>query len=227
MQKKFSITRKSSMLRSKNKLLVFSLSWFLSGCSSLSEFCPFGGDDENDSMAIVVYSMPVVVDLDYQNIPGSQDTVIIKGAYQHALTLAGTVHPDYPSAQQIGTASIGLIDRPAPLRETIHFDFNQSSISMGERYKLDEFIEKIDPKTLDHILVEGHTDAKGTLRYNNNLSIRRAKTVRDYLVQMGIEKQKISIEGFGETAPETSNRSESERAMNRRAVIIPTKKYSP
>ena len=54
---------------------------------------------------------------------------------------------------------------------------------------------------LDLILVSGHTDRLGTEAYNQNLSVRRADAVRDYLVSKGVPKDKIESIGMGEKQP--------------------------
>jgi outer membrane protein OmpA-like peptidoglycan-associated protein len=65
--------------------------------------------------------------------------------------------------------------------------------------------------------VEGHTDAIGSDAYNQGLSERRANAVRDVLVeQHGIDVNRVSAVGYGESRPVADNDSESGRAINRR-----------
>jgi OOP family OmpA-OmpF porin len=54
---------------------------------------------------------------------------------------------------------------------------------------------------LELVLVTGHTDRIGTTKYNQKLSERRADAVRDYLVSLGIARDKIETLGMGETQP--------------------------
>ncbi|MDR2733935.1 MAG: OmpA family protein [Spirochaetota bacterium] len=70
------------------------------------------------------------------------------------------------------------------------------------------------------ILVEGHTDNTGGSAYNRTLSEQRAQTVLRYLVQRRIEEQRMSVRGFGSSAPAVSNATEEGRARNRRVEFI-------
>ena len=66
------------------------------------------------------------------------------------------------------------------------------------------------------VAIEGHTDNVGNKIENLYLSQERAKSVYDFLIQSGIQKQRLSYEGFGEEIPIVSNYNEEGRALNRR-----------
>jgi outer membrane protein OmpA-like peptidoglycan-associated protein len=68
--------------------------------------------------------------------------------------------------------------------------------------------------------VEGHTDSTGTPAINQKLSEQRAYTVRDYLVQQGVDIGSITGAGFGETMPIAENTTAAGRQKNRRVEII-------
>ena len=68
--------------------------------------------------------------------------------------------------------------------------------------------------------VEGHTDSIGSDEYNQQLSERRAESVRDYLVQQGIAADSVSASGFGKTAPVASNDTPEGRQQNRRVELV-------
>ncbi|MGL5101189.1 MAG: OmpA family protein [Plesiomonas sp.] len=69
------------------------------------------------------------------------------------------------------------------------------------------------------ITVIGHTDDRGSQRYNQSLSEQRAHAVADYLAEQGIAKEELSVQGFGELQPIASNTTEDGRAQNRRVEI--------
>ena len=71
-----------------------------------------------------------------------------------------------------------------------------------------------------HFSVEGHTDNTGSVATNNELSLRRAMTVRDYLVGQGMAAARIDVAGFGSSNPITDNLSADTRARNRRVEIV-------
>ena len=71
-----------------------------------------------------------------------------------------------------------------------------------------------------HVAVEGHTDAVGGDEYNQDLSERRAQSVRDYFVQQGIPGNAIEARGFGKTQPIASNDTAEGRQQNRRVELV-------
>ena len=70
------------------------------------------------------------------------------------------------------------------------------------------------------LVVEGHTDAKGSETYNLDLSARRAEAVRSYLVSQGVDQNRIRSQGLGFTRPIADNKSAEGRANNRRVEIV-------
>ena len=71
-----------------------------------------------------------------------------------------------------------------------------------------------------NLIVEGHTDSRGSESYNQGLSQRRADAVRDYLVKRGYPADRIQSRGKGEGSPIANNASPEGRANNRRVEII-------
>ena len=68
--------------------------------------------------------------------------------------------------------------------------------------------------------VEGHTDNVGNAAANNELSLRRATAVRDYLISQGVAASTIDVAGFGSSRPEADNSTAEGRARNRRVEIV-------
>jgi outer membrane protein OmpA-like peptidoglycan-associated protein len=71
-----------------------------------------------------------------------------------------------------------------------------------------------------HVAVEGHTDSVGGDEYNQELSERRAQSVRDYFVQQGIPSNAIEARGFGKSEPIASNDTAEGRQQNRRVELV-------
>ena len=71
-----------------------------------------------------------------------------------------------------------------------------------------------------HLIAEGHTDSVGGEAYNQNLSERRAASVRDYLAQQGVPAASMTSEGFGETQPVATNQTAAGRQLNRRVELV-------
>lgn len=211
-------------MKSFNKLpIAILVGMAISGCSSMPN-CPFEAYGDNcERITIVAYLPPVIADLDYKNIRGSQNQVIVQGGFQHALSVSGqkkaTEQTVTPQLQSFALAPV--TDNAILETETVSFEFDHASIPVSELDKLSNFLRRIDSPSLMHIQVEGHTDSKGSAKYNNKLSIKRAKAVRDCLVQHGVQSSKISHKGFGEAFPLEANDTEAHRSKNRRTEIIP------
>ena len=208
-------TRKLFM-KNFNKLpFALLIGMVISGCSLMQS-----SHDDCDQITIIALLPPVVVDLDYKDIRGSQNQVIVQGGFQHALAI-----PGQKKAINVITSPMQFEGNAIKQTKTILFEFDHYSIPSSELYELNTFVNRIDSPKLIHVQVEGYTDSKGSAKYNRALSSKRAKTVRDYLVQHGIQAAKISIEGFGKNLPLEPNNTETNRAKNRRAVIIPLTGY--
>ncbi|MBD3767215.1 MAG: OmpA family protein [Gammaproteobacteria bacterium] len=74
-------------------------------------------------------------------------------------------------------------------------------------------------KSINLVIVEGHTDNIGTAAYNQQLSIKRANAVRDALIKNGVPADKIQAKGYGFDKPVASNKTKDGRAQNRRVEI--------
>jgi len=99
------------------------------------------------------------------------------------------------------------------------FDFDKSVLKPAGKAKLDDLVSKVKGINLEVIIAVGHTDSIGTDAYNQKLSVRRAESVKAYLVSKGIEKNRIYTEGKGEKQPVADNKTKEGRAKNRRVEI--------
>lgn len=88
--------------------------------------------------------------------------------------------------------------------------------------KLGEVAVALKDQGYQRIIVEGHTDSKGSDLNNRSLSLKRANSVRTFLVEKGIDPAKITAVGVGETRPVASNDDPEGRANNRRVELVVT-----
>jgi outer membrane protein OmpA-like peptidoglycan-associated protein len=103
------------------------------------------------------------------------------------------------------------------LLRSINFDFDKADIRPDSEPILDEAIRVIGEQDGDFaVVLEGHTDSIGTMGYNQELSERRAESVRRYMVDHGVPTEKIRSVGYGETRPVADNSTPEGRAQNRR-----------
>lgn len=100
------------------------------------------------------------------------------------------------------------------------FDIDSATLSEGSRYALDQaaavFVEY--PKTA--IFSQGHTDSTGSDAHNQELSERRARSVRNHLLAQGIDAARISAAGYGEHHPVATNDTSEGRRLNRRVDLL-------
>jgi outer membrane protein OmpA-like peptidoglycan-associated protein len=102
------------------------------------------------------------------------------------------------------------------------FAFDKSNLSEDAKTNLNKLVTVLDNYEDTNIEVQGHTDSKGSEAYNQTLSEQRATAVTGYLANKGISSSRVSIKGFGETAPKYENSSESGRSQNRRVEFLIT-----
>jgi OOP family OmpA-OmpF porin len=115
--------------------------------------------------------------------------------------------------------------KPKPVAEKITFaadvlfDFDKATIKPEGRSKLDDLANKVKGVNLEVVIAIGHTDSIGEDAYNQRLSVRRAESVKAYLVSRGIEPNRVYTEGKGEKQPIASNKTKDGRQKNRRVEI--------
>ena len=84
---------------------------------------------------------------------------------------------------------------------TVNFDFDRYVIRPDARSKLDDLVGKLRNVTLEVVIAVGHADRLGGDAYNMKLSVRRADSVKAYLVSKGIAASRVYTEGKGERQP--------------------------
>ena len=116
-------------------------------------------------------------------------------------------------------------EKPKPVAKKVTFaadvlfDFDKSVIKPEGRSKLDDISAKAKGINLEVVIAIGHADSTGSDAYNQRLSVRRAESVKAYLVSKGIEANRVYTEGKGEKQPVADNKTRDGRAKNRRTEI--------
>lgn len=99
------------------------------------------------------------------------------------------------------------------------FDSNSDIIRADARDTLMDVVNWMKDHPDSGIIVEGHTDSVGGREFNMNLSLRRAQSVKNFLVRNGARASLISIDGYGYSRPVASNNTEEGRQRNRRVEV--------
>ena len=101
----------------------------------------------------------------------------------------------------------------------VKFETNSDVLRPGSGSVLFEAAETLLRNPELRVEVAGHTDSQGNADYNRGLSERRAKTVRDYLIGVGVDESRLSWRGYGEDQPIADNMTAEGRERNRRVVL--------
>ena len=104
-----------------------------------------------------------------------------------------------------------------PVNLGIEFDTDSAKIKSKDLAKFEKFVAYAKKMEGKDIIIEAHTDDIGSEKYNKGLSYRRAMSVKKQLVKMGINADRITTIGYGETQPKVANTSAENRQINRRA----------
>jgi peptidoglycan-associated lipoprotein len=115
-------------------------------------------------------------------------------------------------AEQAASAAAGLRD--------VFFAYDSWSISEEGRQALSRNAEwmKSTPSAL--VKVEGHCDERGTSAYNLVLGEKRAKAARNYLVELGVSANRLSVVSYGKERPACTEHAESCYQQNRRGHLV-------
>lgn len=103
---------------------------------------------------------------------------------------------------------------------TVYFDFDKDEIKGQYAQLLQAHAEFLKDHNAIKVLIEGHTDERGTPEYNISLGERRAKAVAKYLQNLGVDVYQLSVVSYGEEKPADAGHSEDAYAKNRRAVLV-------
>jgi outer membrane protein OmpA-like peptidoglycan-associated protein len=107
--------------------------------------------------------------------------------------------------------------------DQVFFEPDKSVLMENSFGSLDTLVALLSRNDI-HVKINGHTDNQGSVEYNQKLSKERAKAVRNYLILKGLDKKRISWEGYGASKPKLDNSTESGRQKNRRVEFEILKK---
>lgn len=107
--------------------------------------------------------------------------------------------------------------------EPLLFTFDSYTLPEEERAKADTAADYLLNNPSYVMVIEGNTDERGSNEYNLSLSEQRAISVRDYMVSLGIDSNRLQTRAFGEEKPANPGHDEEAWRQNRRAEFVPYK----
>jgi peptidoglycan-associated lipoprotein len=119
-----------------------------------------------------------------------------------------------------GTGVLGQTSDGVNVGDRVFFAFDSSVLTAESQATLDRQSQWLKQHPSVNVVVEGHTDERGTREYNLGLGERRATATRNYLIGTGINGARISTISFGKERPAVMGHDESAWSQNRRAVTV-------
>lgn len=187
-----------------------------------------GGADEPEFIPLVNDDPVPPADTDNDGVPDNID-VCPGTPYRVAVDATGCV-PDSDGDGVAndrdkcpGTPSGVTVDANGcePIQfESVHFDTESATLDAAARQRLDDVAAVLSRNPDVEIEIAGHADSRGPDAYNQQLSVRRAESARDYLAQQGIDVARMTARGYGESQPIASNDTAAGQAKNRRVELL-------
>ena len=148
-----------------------------------------------------------------------RDTVIVNKIPRKASSSDSSSSSSSPSSKEL----TGDHDTDHPVITTIKaealFDSNSDIVRADAKDTLMTVVNWMKDNPGKGIIVEGHTDSVGGREFNLNLSLRRAQSVKNFLISNGARASLISIDGYGYSRPVASNDTQEGRQRNRRVEV--------
>jgi len=171
-------------------------------------------------------------DKDFKNtqIEGLQKTKEQLDAERKALASEKVARAEAERKAAIALASLAEIAKVKEesrgvvitLSGSVLFATGKSDLLPIAQEKLNQVAKALNDQGFKAIVVQGYTDSVGSATDNDRLSLRRAQSVRDYLVTRGVPSEKATAEGRGASNPVADNKTPDGRAENRRVEIVVT-----
>jgi outer membrane protein OmpA-like peptidoglycan-associated protein len=158
------------------------------------------------------------------------EAATLAAAATEAATAAERQRAEAAAAVAARTDLLTRLNAALPTRESsrgliseiggVQFATGSANVNATGRESLARFSGIVASYPTLRFNIEGHTDSVGSIAANNELSIRRAITVRDYLIGQGVPASRIDIAGFGSSMSVADNTTADGRARNRRVEIV-------
>lgn len=140
--------------------------------------------------------------------------------------------PEVPTEPVVAVPSQLEVPAPPPPSEpavpqdlatkTVYFAFDDYTLGAEAQESLNKLAEYMKAAGSTVVQIEGHCDERGSVEYNLALGERRAQSVKNYLMQLGVDPARLPTISYGEEVPAVKGSNESAWAKNRRAKFVVT-----
>lgn len=126
------------------------------------------------------------------------------------------VEMDEPATppEPFSTIDVGQATQP------VYFAFDDFTLTMESQNNLSDTAEYLRENPAAVLQIEGHCDERGSIEYNLALGQRRANSVKNYLVELGIDPSRLPTISYGKEKPAVMGHDESAWSLNRRAEFV-------
>ncbi|KGY11659.1 membrane protein [Vibrio tubiashii] len=201
------------------KYLIFPLVLALTGCGSLEAMTDnvpmFGGN---------LLDTAPKSDFDVRNPEwGTATTVVssdVKGPFGQQRTESYSDLQKFLVSKGVDYELLPGNHVMVKLKDTIKFDTASSRVSTDSKYWLDMMGSYLSTQPGIDIVIDGHADSTGSPSFNDTLSMKRAKAVKQQLVNNNVAMNSIFTRGYGEYVPACTNKTKTGKACNRRVEVL-------
>lgn len=134
----------------------------------------------------------------------------------------GSTPPPLGQSGDLGMSErgpIGAMDRSTFSAQTVYFDYDSAKVKPSEFSKIEAVAAALKGNSRN-LMIEGHTDERGTAEYNRALGERRAQATREELVHLGIGSSRITTISYGKERPIDPSHEDTAWSRNRRAEFV-------
>jgi outer membrane protein OmpA-like peptidoglycan-associated protein len=178
---------------------------------------------ENQRMALEAQRQNARLDARTREVDAARGQVLLANADADAANANAAVLAAQAAElqRQINVLDARVTERGLVLTlGDVLFETNRAELRAGTNGHLDKLVDFLTQYADRTVLIEGYTDSTGSVAYNQDLSLRRAAVVRDYLQAHGINGARLTASGHGDSDPVASNDSSTGRQQNRRVEVI-------
>lgn len=187
------------------QLIVAGMFVTLSGCAGLKDATKAGADSPRQSQA----EQQAVTSV-------KKDDVVI--------TSLTSTKPEMVAleAEGVSADAYGSLDFATGLlaKRIIYFDYDSAEVNNDAKAIIGAHAQYLQANKVARLLLEGHTDERGSREYNTALADRRARTVQQIMVLTGVSREQLELVSYGEEKPAEQGHDEAAWSKNRRVELV-------